>query len=321
MRRWAPVLLLVSALLLAACGPAMQPATGPETDSGEVFMIALPRIAIDFDSMGNPSMMGIKLEDVERITGQSLSSMRLNKFYVDWMTNANVQHVELRQTGNGVAFIVNGKPMPHIAWTDKSLQKTSEVAALLQVSNADTELLRKFLPIVRRLGLDLVVTFPRRSDATAIALMNADEALKVKPSTVVEPASAIVRFEVKYDNQGVPGVLGISAADLAARGIDAPLAIDLRYVDLFKKNNIQFVELRGKDDGLYLYINGEPLPNIVWDDTFLTNAADLYVQMNPESPYTQVAKQVLPLVNNADVNVIVHFPIAADQKPIAAKMH
>jgi hypothetical protein len=297
----------------------MQPATGPETESGEVFIIALPRIVIDFDSAGSPSMLGIKLQDLERLTGASFGSLQLNKFYVDWMTNANVQHIELRQTGNGVAFMVNGKPMPHIAWNDQSLQKVSDVAALMQVP--DTELIAKFLPIVRRLGLDVVLTFPRQPGVAEIALMDSDEALKVQPVAADEPASAIVRFEVKYDTQGVPGVLGITASDLSARGISAPLAMDTRYINMLQSRNIQNMELKGQGDGLFLYINGEPLPNIVWDDTFLTNAADLYVQMNPDSPYIDVAKQLLPLVNNADVNVLVHFPRAANAAPIAARMH
>jgi hypothetical protein len=316
-----PVLILVAALLLAGCGPAMQPATGPETETGEVFMVALPRLVVDFDSAGSPSVLGIKLDDVMGIMGQSSTGVRLDPMYVNWMTNANVQHMELRQTGNGIAFIVNGKPMPHLAWNDASLQRTSAVAGLMQMSQGDAELLRKVLPIVRRLGLDVVVTFPRAQGIAEIPLMNAEQALQVKATPSQEPASAIVRFEVRYDQQGVPGILGITASDLVARGMNAPMAIDMRYVDLLKRNNIQFIELRGKDDGLYMYINGEPLPNLVWDDTFLGNAADLYVQMNPSSPYVDIVRQVLPLVNNADINVMVHFPIGPDQQPIAAKMH
>lgn len=313
------VVLAIVALVLAGCGPAMQPAAGPQTESGEVFTVALPRIEVAFDADGSPSILGLNMADVAKYTGTDVSSYKLPKFYVDWMTAANVQHIEMRQTGNGIGLWVNGKAMPHIGWDDASLQKTSDLMAMLNVPR--TDMLRKFLPIVRRLGLDLVLRFPVAAGQAEIPLVDPNEAVKqaAKPSTA--PASAVVQFEVKYDDNGVPGILGISAADLAAMGIQAPLAMSPAYLDLLKKNNIQNMELRGKADGLFLYINGEPLPNIVWDDTYLNNVADMYAQMNPQSPYINVAKTVLPLVSRGDIAIMVHFPVAEGQTPIAAKMH
>lgn len=313
------VLLVVATLVLAACGPAMQPATGPETDTGEVFMIALPRIVINFDADGNPSLLGLNLADVGKYTGMSTAGFQLNKFYIDWMSAANVQHIELRQTGNGIVLFVNGKALPHIGWSDASLQQATDLAGLFNVQN--TEMIRKFLPIVRRLGIDVVLTFPRAEGVAEIPLIDPQEAVNTVAQASTEPASAVVQFEVKYDENGVPGILGITAADLAAMGISAPLALHPAYLALLEQHNIQTMELRGKSDGLFLYINGEPLPNIVWDDTFLNNAAGLYAQMNPTSPYIDVAKTIVPLVNKADIAIMVHFPIAAGQTPIAAKMH
>lgn len=313
------VVLAIVALLVSACGPAMVPAAGPETDNGEVFMVALPRIEIAFAADGTPSVLGLDLNEVARYTGADLTVYKLPKFYVDWMTAAGVQHLEMRQTGNGIGLWVNGKAMPNLGWSDASLQKTADLMTMFNVQR--TDMLRKFLPIVRRLGLDLVLLFPKQEGAADLALVNPDDAVKLAASPSSAPASAVVKFEIKYDENGVPGILGISAADLAAMGIQAPLALHPAYLDLLKRNNIQNMELRGKNDGLFLYINGEPLPNIVWDDTFLNNAADAYAQMNPQSPYIQVAKTILPLVSKADIAVMVHFPVAEGQKPIAAKMH
>jgi hypothetical protein len=130
-------------------------------------------------------------------------------------------------------------------------------------------------------------------------------------------------FEVKYDANGVPAILGISADELNARGIRlgnyvlAPSAIQS-----LQAANVQSVELRGKEDGLYVYLNGDPLPNLVWDNTFLANAADVYGQMNDQSnAYVQAVKQLLPMVNKADLGVLIHFPVATTQQPIAVKMH
>ena len=299
MRKSVWVVLTIVTLLLSACGPAMQPATGPQTEGGEVFMVALPRIELAFDAEGSPSILGVDLAQVGQIFGVNAtaytSAYRLPKFYVDWMTAANVQHMELRQTGNGIGMWVNGKALPHIGWSDASLQKTSDLMGLFNVQN--TAMIGKFLPIVRRLGLDLVLRFPAQPGAAEIPLVDPTVAVQQAAAPSGEPASAVVQFEVKYDENGVPGILGISAADLAAMGIQAPLALAPAYLDLLKRNNIQNMELRGKNDGLFLYVNGEPLPNIVWDNQYLTNAADVYAQMNPQSPYVTMAKQILPLVS------------------------
>jgi len=297
----------------------MKPASDPMTDTGEVFMIALPRIVINFDANGSPSVLGLSLTDVGKYTGMNLSTMQLNKFYIDWMMAADVQHLELRQTGNGIIMFVNGKAMPHLGWSDASLQQATDFAGLFNVQN--TGMIKKFLPIVRRLGLDLVLTFPRAEGVAEIPLIDPEAAVNTVAQPSSEPASAIVQFEVKYDENGVPGILGITAADLAAMGISAPLALHPAYVALLQQNNIQTMELRGKSDGVFLYINGQPLPNIVWDDTFLNNAVGLYTQMNPQSPYIDIAKTVVPLMNKADIAIMVHFPIAAGQTPIVAKMH
>lgn len=314
------VFIVIAAMLLAGCGPAMQPAAGPATEGGEVFMVALPRIVIAFDDTGTPSVAGLKLSDLQRF-GVYAGDFRMDKFYVEWMKNANIQHMELRQTGNGIAVFINGKAMPHLGWSDQSLQKMSDFAGMFNMQN--TVMLRKFLPIVRRLGLDLVLQFPRLPQNAEIALVDPTEAVKVAAAAPSGVASAVVQFEIKYDNNGVPGILGITAADLAAMGINAPLALSPSAVQTLQANNIQNMELRGKADGLFLYVNGEALPNIVWDDTFLNNAADLYAQMNPGAPqqYLELAKTAVPLINKADVAILIHFPMASNAKPIAAKIH
>lgn len=315
------VVMVVVALLVVGCGPAMQPAAGPATESGEVFMVALPRIEVEFDGTGTPSIAGVKMADLARYGVAVDDSFKLNPYYVNWMTNANVQHVEMRQTGNGLALFINGKPMPHVGWTDESLQQLSDFAGMVNLGN--TAMLRKFLPIVRRLGLDLVLRFPRQPGAADVALMDPNEALAVTAAKPSGPASAIVQFEVKYDKTGVPGILGISAADLAAMGINAPLAMHPDVIRNLQQNNIQNMEIRGKGDGLFLYVNGTPLPNIVWDDAFLTNAADAWVQMNSAAPqqWIEMVRTAVPLINKADIAIMIHFPLADGATPIAAKMH
>ena len=86
---------------------------------------------------------------------------------------------------------------------------------------------------------------------------------------------------MKYDEQGVPSVLGLSGYDLAALGLPLPVAIDKGVLKNIQSQNIQNIAFRTKPDGMYLYLNGNRLPGLAWDKQLLKNAAEAYAQMNP----------------------------------------
>ena len=238
------------------------------------------------------------------------------------MKAANIQHVELRQTGDGIALLVNGALMPSLSFQDGSLQRISDVAPLLgQNGPAIGQLIQKFAPLVQRLGLSVALKFPKADGAEEIAYVPADiKVAQLKP--VTDPASAVAKFEVKYDDQGVPSVLGISARDLQALGVNANVALDPGVTAQLQANNVQHIQLSSRSNGLYLYVNGNPLPAIAWDKDALTNAVGVYEQMNPGVPkqYLDLIKTFVPMLGQTDVSVMVHFPAAAGAQEIPAKM-
>ncbi len=326
MRKSVWVVLAIVSLVLAACGPAMQPAASPQTESGEVFTVALPQLVVNFDKNGNPSVLGIDAATLARY-GVALPVGGIGPAAAAQMTANNIQHIEMRQTGNGVVVFVNAMPMPYLAWSDASLQELTDLTGLLGVSSPNAEvmnLVRKLLPAVRRIGLDLVLAFPKADNAAAIQLANPQEVVQAVAEPSTQPASAVVQFEIKYNDNGVPGILGITASDLAALGLNAPLALAPSVTAALQANNIQNMELRSKGDGIFVYVNGNPLPNIAWDQKLLGNAVDLWLQLNPGvGSYVPVdlVKQVAPSIASADIAVLVHFPVAAGQTPIVAQMH
>jgi len=295
----------------------MTPATGPATEGGEVFTIALPRIQVGFDDQGSPNLAGVDMATLASLTGFDARNLRLNKFYIDWMKNAGIQHIELRQGGDGVYVFVNGKPMPYLAWSDASLQRVTDLATLLNVPNTDG--LKKFLPIVRRLGLDMVLTFPHSGADIPLADPNAIKNIAVKPSGAAP--SAVAQFELKYDQNGTPAVLGITPYDLASMGINLGATnLSPAAIAMLQKNNIQSLELRSKDDGVYVFVNGQPLPNIAWDDSLLNNVSQVYGQMNDQNQMiVKTIQQLLPLVNKADMGILIHFPVAPGKASIPVK--
>jgi len=142
---------------------------------------------------------------------------------------------------------------------------------------------------------------------------------KAKP--VKNPASLILWFDIRYDAQGVPAILGITGYDLADLGLPLPVAIDRPMLQSLQSQNVQALELRTKPDGLFVYLNNEPLPSFVWDRQLLQNAAELYAQMNPQSPIIGTVNQMVPNMDTLDIGVLVYFPPAAGVPVIEAKMH
>ncbi len=315
---WA--LLIVVMLLLSACGPAMPAATSPKTESGEVFQLALPRLEIAFDAQGNPTVLGMKLSDVGAMIGQDLSTLKLDPFLINWMTNANIQHIEMRQTGDKLALLINGKPMPHLAWDDKALAQAMDLAALFLPGSENLfTTVKKFLPIVSRLGVNVTLRFPKQANAAAIPLADPSAALApLNPSK--DPASIILKFEIKYDDQGVPSILGLSGYDLASLGLPLPVAIDKGVLKNIQNQNIQNVVFRTRPDGMYIYLNGNRLPGLAWDKQLLKNAAEAYAQMNPQSPVIPTVNMLLPMLDTLDIGIMTKFPLAPGAKEIPAQM-
>ncbi len=324
MHRFVLVVLVLIGLLATSCGPAVMPAAAPETESGEVFVVALPRIAITFDDQGNPGVEGVALEDLARSAGipLDLSQYRIDPFYPAWMKAANVQHIELRQTGDGIALLVNGELMPSLSFEDGALARMADIAPLLGANGpAIGQLIAKFAPLVQRLGLSIVLKFPLQDGARAIEY-GADDVRLAALAPSAEDPSAVVKFEIRYDEQGVPSVLGISARDLAALGVQADVALAPNVMQQLQANNVQHIQISTRPDGLHLYVNGSPLPTIAWDSQALDNALQVYEQMNPGVPKAtlDLIKTLVPMLGKTDMSVMIHFPLGAGVEPIPAKM-
>jgi hypothetical protein len=302
----------------------MLPSQTAETESGEVFMVALPRIVLTADASGQLGVDGLPL-DVLGIGGMLPA---ISPDFVAAMQQANIQHLELRHTGDGLAVIVNGMPLPHVAWGDESFKAIGDLLYVLGPQiGVDGEAMQKLLtqlaPIVERLGLSVAVKFPSAAGAPEIPFA-ADDVALAAPEVVEAPPSAVAKFEVKYDDQGVPSIMGISARDIAALTGNNQLALALspEVIQRAQDSNIQSLQVSTTPSGLEVYINGVATPKIVWDQGMLGNAIDLWAQLNPAAAgYAPVIKQLAPFLTNTSFSILLHFPMEEGVAVIPARMH
>lgn len=320
MKRTLWVLFILLAIVLAGCGskePAQAPSSAP-LPGGEVFQVALPRLVVDVDTEGNPSILGVSPLMLKAL-GMDTSSFAVPKETVDQMMKAGIQHLEIASVGDRLVLRANGKPLPHIGWSDDTLGRALGLAGTLEVPNA--ALYNNIVPLITRLGLDVVLRFPTPAGATEIPLSPAGSAKNVTLAPTTDPASAIIKFEVKFDETGAPGIMGLSGNDLKALGLSGLPTLAPDLVSKLQAGNIQHMEIQTKPDGVHIYVNVDSLPVIMWDGALLGNVMELYGQLSPDSPLLPLIKIILPYLDRADIDILLHFPLAAGAQPIPAQMH
>ncbi|MCS7220307.1 MAG: hypothetical protein RML36_00410 [Anaerolineae bacterium] len=318
---------VVLALLLTSCGPAVLPTAVTEEEG---FILALPRITLSFDAQGSPSVVGLKLEELRPLLRTyagvdiDLSLLRIDPFWVSWMTNANVQHIEIQYGAGGVLLFVNGKLLPHLAWSEDSFSNLFTAAESAMVQVPWTGMVKAFLPFVRRTGIGLVLMFPKLEGVAEIPVREPGVVPEVTPSEV--PPSVIFKADVAYDDTGVPTLrgLGYSSREMAEMtGIPALRMVELppALIEQMKALNIQHVEIRARNSGIFLYINGMEMPHLAWNDALLADTASLYAQMNPGSPLIDLVNFLLPSMAQVDIDLIARFPLAegASAIPLAPR--
>lgn len=319
MRKLSWLSLLLVVFLVAGCGggPA-QPTSGPKLPSGEVFQIALPRIEIAIDAEGYPNVLGIN-PTMLSFLGVDTSAMRVPKETVDAMVQAGIQHFEIASVGDRIVLVANGKLLPHLGWNGASLAKLMDVLDVFQVQNA--QLIRTLAEPITRLGLDVVVRFPLAPGEAAIPLADRDTVYKLALTPYAEAPSLIIKFEVRFDEHGQPSILGVKASDLMGPQAGEIRILQQDTLDKLRAGDIQHVELRTKPESAYIYVNGEALPQLIWDSALLGNLVELLGKLAPDMALLPLIQALAPYVDRADIGILLHFPLAPGAQAIPAQMH
>jgi hypothetical protein len=318
-------LIPVLAITLAACSGAQ---ASQVADKDSDFYVALPRVVVDIDDQGMPSIAGITPDMIKSLSlgTVDLSQYAVPKDWLDYLKSTNTQHVELGFNGDGAFIYANGKQLPHIALSDESVNGVGEVVGTLAPAFIDPAyagyipFVQKFLPLARRLGLNLVVRLPRSAGAGEIPLRDPSAPAAASPAKTGDGAVQ-VRTVITYDENGVPSIAGISASDLEQlTGYDMyMLKLDPAFVKLLQDRGIQHISMRSEGDGLALAVNDKPLPSLVCSADCLKNSSELIGTLNTYPGMEQINELVQkfgPELTNVNAELALRFPPAPGSQRI-----
>lgn len=315
--------MLSAMLVLAGCGPR---ATGGQLASAaeaSQVVVDLPSLVIDVDSSGQVSLGGVAVSEVGGLVGQDLSALSLPADTVSFLTASNIQHFQIDNTPNGILILVNGTPIPSLAWDGESLVATAEV---LETFGAGITLLDKVLPLVRNLGIGVTIRLPLAEGATPVALVDTDSEVARQSLEAQQEFLAAVgvpptfQLVVNYADDGTWSVGDLSQAEwseIAPIPWDA-LNLDPALVQGASASGIEEIGIATNAEGIFISVNGRTLPHITWAEGRVnhvinlaaqTGMLDMVLGADPEtSALLDTVQSLLPAVQASDVNIKVVFP-------------
>ncbi len=320
-------ILLISGLVLSACGATTPTSTNANHAAESVvqyaqrsnrFALKLPPVYVQYDNDGVLGAAGITTNQLYQWTGLDLRGFNLQPWVVQRFVQANIQHMEIVEGEQGLGIYVNGAPLPYVAWDGKSLQNLGELLPGLGVPYGD--IVGKLLPLVRYTRLGLVIQFPVAPGAQLKPFRppNAPAVMRAQVKRMGEPV-AVVRFDVAYDENGLPSLFGLHATTLRSLGVDlTPLALNRNLVHSLTKAGVQHIHFVNRPDGIHIFVNNKPLPYLAWDAEHVNTALELYGVLSGmrSSPVMRLLTQVLPMVRRSDVDLLLRFPVPEGTEPI-----
>jgi len=274
--------------------------------------VGLPRITVAYDESGAPSVFGVKTSTISRFVPVDLSVLELSPATVRRFTQSNIQHVELELNDAGAFVYVNGKALPYLAWDEETLAYAGNLFDQLNLIRYDTTV-AKAVPLLARIGIDVVVTFPAQPGVAAVPVRDRAQRALAEAMAISEP-TAIVQMTIEYSEDGIPSVAGITSRELGQL-----LGANLRLVELspttvalLREAGVEEVAFVTQPDGLHVLVNGQEAFHLAYTEVHLRNAVDLYAQLNRDregvEEFAALLHSLVPIVYGADVDVVLRFP-------------
>jgi hypothetical protein len=316
--------LLVAVVALSGCAP--RPGAGGAaaiSSSPSDLVIDLPAIVIDINSDGSPSIGNVPVAQMGAMAGADLSALAVPQAWVDFMSQGNIQHIQVNNRADGLLLLVNGEPIPSMAWDGESLVATADT---LKSFGVVIPMAEKVLPLVQRLGIGVIVRFPVAAGKDIIPLyVEGDTSASMAAKTAQDEFLAAVgappkiNLPVMYGADGSFTVGDLSDAEWTAL-TGAPwyaLRLNPAMIDNLSKMGVKSLGLSTDAEGIHLALNGKALPTLTWGDGKLVHLLDvadamgLWSMVAPGMDLSSVLATVydlLPVVQTTDFSLSVEFP-------------
>jgi hypothetical protein len=317
-------LLLVAVVALSGCAPrsGAGDAAAITADPMEL-VIDLPAIVVDINSDGSPSIGNVPVSQLGATAGLDLSTLAVPAEWVTFMSQGDIQHLQVNNRTDGLMLLVNGEAIPSVAWDGESLVATADT---LRAFGVVVPMLERVLPLVQRLGVGVIVRFPVAAGAEALPLYvegdttaaaQAREAQEAFLAAVGAPPK--INLPIQYEADGSFSVGDLTDAEWTALTGAPWYALRLDPTVLANLSNMGVSSLGLSTDaaGIHIAVNGRPLPALTWGDgqlIHLLNVADamgLWAMVAPGMDMSSILVTVydlLPVVQTTDFALNVQFP-------------
>lgn len=313
-------LLLVALTALAGCGPR---ATGGEVaaaaDQSEI-VVDLPALVIDVQADGTTTIGGQPVSELGAMIGQDLSTLNVPAETVDFLTAANIQHIQIDNTAQGLLILVNGQPMPSLAWDGEKLVATGQV---LETLGGGLALLDKLLPMIQNLGIGVIVRFPLAEGAESLPYVAVDDEIAARAMAAQQEFLDVVgtpptfAVTVAYDDQGNWQLAGLTQSEVAQVLPMIPagaLNLQPNLIQAASSAGINEITLSTNADGIFISVNGQTLPYITWAEGRINHILTLVEEAgllgaDPNMPVIiDTVEGLLPAVQASNIELTVTFP-------------
>lgn len=305
---------LVMALVLAACGTTDPGASAPGTNS----FVAFPRVVIEVDEQGNPSVAGMNTQTLKNLTlGMlDLTPYRLDPAWVQYFMATDLQNIELAYRDDGIYTFVNGKALPFLVWSEDALDNT--VGLLTDVGGMDPQFagaLTTILPLVQSIGLDVAVQFPAMAGRDTMSLRDLTVPLRAGAAEGEAGGAQIaLTIDVLYDEQGVPQVPGAAFILQNLLGIDlSQLQLPPATIAALQASGVEQITVQTGHDGIAIQVNDKSLPAISWSEDQLQTVIELigtFFLGDQAGSLMPLLETLLPALSDLNATLVLHFPTA-----------
>ena len=313
---WAAIT-LIAILALSGCAPRVGQGS-LDVDSDQL-VIDLPALVLDIGADGSVSIQNATVADlVSMLVDGGELDLPINDMTVMFLSMANIQHIQVSNTPEGLLLLVNGLSIPSISYDGDSLSALPGAINDLADIGPMADLL---VDLVDQIGIGVIARFPVAPGAEEIPLfVEGDSSAAMAAKAAQEEFLASVgtppriNLPIFYGDDGSISIGDLSIDELSAMtgaSLDA-LVMGLGPLEAVRGMGVSVLGISTDKDGITISLDGNALPTLDWSDGKASNLIEMVSQIPllevmGLGSVLPVVNQLLPLVQSAEIDLTLHF--------------